>query len=646
MSLGASQLILYAAVVLGLMVVSIRLFQFLKSAGLPQFLGTGIVCTSLIYLSAILPGALGFLTATNSYILFLLLAAGVLYWLSTVPLSRAHVEANSPLQSSQFAQSPLDWIFIVAGAILCAPFLLYLKGLPLAFIDPNPVLGWDVVSYHLPGVIEFYQNKTLWSLSGPYQSYSFGYELIGNYFSQDFYTSWGLVLAHILSLALVLSAIASAAKTLSLSRGAEGASSLVPTILAFGLWTTLTINSFGAVGKNDVFMGATVLAALAFLLILCTGAFISKSKTYLLAVLIGLSLGLSISAKPSAIAYLAYFWLATIWVFMQQKRGLRGGIGYASAVIGIALLIGGFWLTRNLLIFGRLSPVLDSGWQSSILANLTNKDMYRAVVHYPAFVLATIAWIPAFLMALRLNGERNGRLPWYLIGSFHLMACLVFVITPFAYQGGGFEIRLGMPLLLAAAIIYGSIIPLAVQRLLAIQYSNWAIGVFIFILMLAIPSYWSSKKQSTLFGYDEVFLPPKPQKVLRTNVYTWVQGLKEPQRIYSAGLRPYGLYGRNWSNALFYDLHSSTLVSGPDGKKRIAAVVDQFGPDLILISLAPHANSPLGIQPEVFTWMQARKDLFSEDYSDDIVKGYRLKPGAKEILAREHPEPYILKMGE
>ena len=106
------------------------------------------------------------------------------------------------------------------------------------------------------------------------------------------------------------------------------------------------------------------------------------------------------------------------------------------------------------------------------------------------------------------------------------------------------------------------------------------------------------------------------------------------------------MYGLHWGNTLLYDLHSSTLVSGPDGKKRIAAVVDQFGPDLILISLAPHANSPLGIEPEVLRWMQARTDRFTEDYSDDIVRGYRVKPGAKEILAREYPESYFLKMGE
>jgi hypothetical protein len=203
-----------------------------------------------------------------------------------------------------------------------------------------------------------------------------------------------------------------------------------------------------------------------------------------------------------------------------------------------------------------------------------------------------------------------------------------------------------MPLLISAAIIYGVVIPLAIQRLFALRYSRLALGALIIILMLAIPYYWSTKKQANLFGYEEVFASPKIEPLPKTSVYTWAQNLKEPLRIYSAGLRPYGLYGRHWGNTLFYDLHSSTLVDGPDGKKRIAAVVDQFGPDLILISLAPHANSPLGIQPEVLTWMQERVDLFTEVYSDDIVRGYRVKPGAKEILTKEFPEPYVLKMGE
>jgi 4-amino-4-deoxy-L-arabinose transferase-like glycosyltransferase len=646
MSLDALQLLLYIAALIGLMVLSRRLFQFFGDLELPQYLSTALFCTALVYLSALVPGIFGFLTITNSYILFILLVISALYWMRVTPVSQIQSRASLSTQSTSLTFSLLDWGLMIIGAILCAPLFAYLKGLPLAFADPNPVLGWDVVSYHLPGVIEFYQNKTLWSLSGPYQSYSFGYELIGNYFSQGFYTSWGLIIANLLALSLVVSAIVSVIKTLSLSDLAGKTSWLASSILAIGLWTILAINSLSAVGKNDVFKGATVLAALAFLLILCANTFTSTLKRNLLILLIGLGLGLSMASKPSAIAYLPYFWAATILGLLQQKKDLRGALYIASAVIAVALLVGGFWLARNLIFFGRLSPVLDSGWQVSILANVLNKEMYRAAIYYPAFMLATTAWIPAFLIALRHPKDSYGRLAWILIGSFHLTACLVFVITPFAYQGGGFETRLGMPLLISAAIIYGVVIPLAIQRLFALRYSRLALGALIIILMLAIPYYWSTKKQANLFGYEEVFASPKIEPLPKTSVYTWAQNLKEPLRIYSAGLRPYGLYGRHWGNTLFYDLHSSTLVDGPDGKKRIAAVVDQFGPDLILISLAPHANSPLGIQPEVLTWMQERVDLFTEVYSDDIVRGYRVKPGAKEILTKEFPEPYVLKMGE
>lgn len=640
------QLLLYIAALISLMILSRRLFQFFGDLELPQYLSTVLSCATLVYLSALMPGIFGFLTVANSYFLFILLVIGVLYWMGVTPASQIQSKTSLFPPFTSFALSPLDWGVMFFGAILCTPLFAYLKGLPLAFIDPNPVLGWDVVSYHLPGVIEFYQNKTLWSLSGPYQSYSFGYELIGNYFSQGFNNSWGLILANLLSLSLVVSVIASVTKTLFLSDQAAKTSWLASTILAIGLWTILAINSLSAVGKNDVFMGVTVLAALAFLMILCANTFTSKLKRYLLVLLIGLGLGLSIASKPSAIAYLPYFWVATILGLMQQKKGLKEALYIASAVIAVALLVGGFWLTRNLVFFGRLSPILDSGWQFSILANVLNKGMYRAAVYYPAFMIATTAWIPAFLMAHRHTKGSYGSLAWMLIGSFHLTACLVFVITPFAYQGGGFETRLGMPLLISAAMIYGVVIPLAIKRLFVLRYSQLALGALILMLMLAIPYYWSTKKQTNLFGYEEVFASPKIEPLPRTNVYTWTQNLKDPLRIYSAGLRPYGLYGRHWGNTLFYDLHSSTLVSGPDGKKRIAAVVDQFGPDLILISLAPHANSPLGIQPAVLTWMQERVDLFTEVYSDDIVRGYRVKPGAKEILARDYPGPYVLKMGE
>lgn len=638
-TLGIPQILLYAVVVVVLIRLLFRLLQLFQGKSLPKLLSTGIICATLIYLACLIPGIIGFLTATNSYILFLLLASGVFYWINSLSFS-----AGQDVQLTQYRIARTDWLLIGLGVILCAPLLSYLKGLPLAFLDPNPVLAWDVVSYHLPGVIEFYQNKTLWSLSGPYQSYSFGYELIGHFFSQSFYTPWGLVLVHSLALMLLIGVLVSAAKELTLSGEAESNSWIPSAILAVGLWASLAFTSLGAVGKNDIFMGVMVFAPLCYLLILSTQKAVSTTKLQIVILLMGLSLGLSLGVKPSAIAYLPFFWIMTVWVALFQKRSIKQAIYLSTLVIVIALLLGGFWLTRNVLIFGRLSPVLDAGWQASIFANVFNREMYRAVIHNPALLLAGSAWIPALLIAFIRNRHGNNSIAWCLIGGFHFMACLVFLITPFAFQGGGFETRLGMPMLMAAAIIYAATIQLIAHRLSLFKKSWWFVAAV--LLILAIPLFWVLKKQNSLAGYEQVFNCPDQQRCQRTQVYAWVQGFSKPLRIYSAGLRPYGLYGSRWENTLFYDLHSSTLVSDSEGKKRVAAVVSHFEPDLILISIAPQANSPSGEKPGVIAWMKARPDLFSEVYSDDIVTGFKVNPGAKRALVQEFSEPYILKMGE
>lgn len=641
-----SLLLLYASVLIGITLFFAEFLKFFKLLGLPQILSSALLCVTLIYLSALVPGIFGVLTASNTYAFLLLLL--ILTYLSFRALVRATAEKSLDVisQSPPITFSRADWAVIGLGVILSAPLISYFKGLPFGFLDSRPILGWDVVSYHLPGVIEFYQNKTLWSLSGPYQSYSFGYELLGNYFSQVFFASWGLMFAHLLALFLAISAIVSVSKSLQCSLRSEDTQWFTSSILSIGIWSALAHQSIGAVGKNDIFMGAVVLSSLAFVLILNSDRRALNLKTYITVLLIGLGLGLAIGVKPSSIAYLPYFWLAIFLTLVIQKRAIKVALSLSIMTIGIAAVIGGFWLIRNLIVFDMLSPVLDSGWQSSVIANLFNKDLYRAAIHHPGLLLASLAWIPAFMLANRQKNDIQASAAWWLIGSFHLMACLVFAITPFAFQGGGFEVRLGMPLLLATAIIYGVVAQYIIQWFIQSSKPKLLPLAVVLFTMFAIPLYWSMNKQGNLFGYDQVFPLPRPKPLATTNIYTWVQSQKEPLRIYSAGLRPYGLYGPNWGNTLFYDLHSSTLLSGPDGKKRIAAVVDQFNPDIILISLAPHSNSPIGVKPEVISWMKTRSDLFSEIYQDDLVDGFRVHPQAKEILAKEFPETYLLKMGE
>ena len=645
MALSIFPFLFYVAVLVALITLARELFKYFSDVGMPPALTSSVACIALIYISSLLPGVLGILNATNSYIFFLILVICIFVLIKSKYNPHRHPSKLRYVLNNQVDLTPANVCLITLGAILSTPLLLYLKGLPSVFMNPNPILGWDVVSYHLPGVIEYYQAGSLWSMVGPYQSYSYGYELLGNYFSQNFHASWGLLLAHVLSLWLVINAMVVISKIISSSSQSIKVNWLPLSILAIGIWVTLAINSIDIVGKNDIFMGAMIFSALVFLVLLGTRREESGLGTNLLILFISSCLGLSLAAKPSAIAYLPYFWIATAWLLFSEKRKVRNALVMASMTLLISFLIGGFWLTRNLLLFGTLSPVLDAGWQSSIITNALNVEMYRSFIHTPLLLIASIAWIPAFIIALTLVVRGTRSSSWWLMASFHLVACLAFIVTPFSYQGGGIEWRLGMPLLLAAAFIYSVVIQSAIQALCSWKFSQWLGYLFVLILMLSIPLYWSIKKQNNLFGYEAVFNCSDQKSCPKTNIYTWVQGLNEPIRIYSAGLRPYGLYGALWQNQLFYDLDSSTLLSEADGKKRISAILSQFRPELILVSYAPNANNPSGKKLGVVAWMQSRPDLFSEVYSDGIVNGFKVHSGAQEILIKEFPESYILKMG-
>ena len=87
MPLDMLQLLLYIAALIGLMILSRRLFQFFGDLELPQYLSTVLSCAALVYLSALMPGIFGFLTVANSYFLFVLLVIGILYWMGVTSAS-------------------------------------------------------------------------------------------------------------------------------------------------------------------------------------------------------------------------------------------------------------------------------------------------------------------------------------------------------------------------------------------------------------------------------------------------------------------------------------------------------------------------------------------------------------------------------
>ncbi|MGH9550521.1 MAG: hypothetical protein ACRD3W_14160, partial [Terriglobales bacterium] len=115
----------------------------------------------------------------------------------------------------------------------------------------------------------------------------------------------------------------------------------------------------------------------------------------------------------------------------------------------------------------------------------------------------------------------------------------------------------------------------------------------------------------------------------RTHIYEWLQTQNSYQRIYCAGLRPYGLFGRELSNRVFYDLHSNVLDR--EGRGRLLKIMREFHPDLLLISVDPHDYTGPAKKPLIVDWLKTQS-CFDQVFTDDTVSGFAVKDGWQEML--------------
>jgi len=646
------QLALYMTIVFASMFVVLKIAAVSKSVGIPPALTSCITLAGFVYVSCLIPGVLGLLYTDIVYGIFFALCVAVVL----LPL-----ENNQSLSTRGTGEcdkntkfTVLDVCLVGIGLLGAIPLLTYLRsGFLSSLRHPDTALGWDTVSYHLPAFIEFLQHHTLWSLDGPYQSYSFAFELIGNFLSYPFYAHWGLVLANFLAITILILAIIVVARALVPSLSERGSVNWVPcSVLVVGIWSSLFPDSIGNIGKNDIFMTACLVAALSFLLEIATttktGAY--PVRLWGLVCLVSISVGLAFATKPSSLAFVLFFIIAT-WIVIRIRdleyhtRAHRSIIA-AAIVLSISVLLGGFWLARNLLSFGYITS--DAGaWKLSLIANLGNPALYKIYVQSIELIIAVLAVIPGSFQLYLCRRKGRDPLPLALVLMFHVVACASFAATPFAFDDDGlggwsWQIRLGMPLFVSASILYSSMavylcnaVVFRLTKAQKVAFSTFSMAV----LMLALPLSWHATESTGLPGYDQIKGLP------RTNIYTWVQKQQNPLRIYSAGLRPYGLYGASWANTLFYDLHSTELSPLEAGKARIAAIIVNFRPDLILISVDPHGYTGMAVKPDIVAWMRAESDYFEEVYNDETVSGFKLRNGVADRLKTEVPAGYELKMG-
>ena len=639
-------LFIYALCICLLVFLTLKVFDCAKALTISPLMTSGLCAACVIYLASLLPGVVGLLYTPIVCLVFIVLAVVALFLLRRFSVCCDVEDASLGAKCSMFTLPEMGLILL--GLLGGIPLLSNIRvSFPWALSHPGENLGWDTVSYHFPSFIEFFQRHTLWSLEGPFQSYSFAFELIGNFFSQLFTDHWGLILADGFALVLLVASIFAVIRNLAPVLVAPRPIHWVSCgFFAVGMWVCVHSISIGDVGKNDVFMAACLIAALSFALEIIGDRCRSSLQRRSLLFLVSISVGLALATKPSALAFVPFFAVVIWFVFQKKWGGIRGGLISAIVfMVGVAVL-GGFWLARNVWVYGTLSPVTGA-WKLSVVANLNNPALYEVKTGSLLFVAGVLAILPGLFLLFRQRKNPESVLPLIALLLFHVVACLAFVVTPWAVfhnnlTSSTWDLRYGMALFVSAALIYSLTAGYFCSVISVWRGSKrfFSIAVPTLLILLGLPLHWQQNEVSGLPGYEVVRGLPK------TEIYEWVQAQSQPMRIYSAGLRPYGLYGKKWSNTLFYDLHSTELSPLETGEIRIAAVVVRFIPDLILISVDPHSHKGTPKKPDIVNWMKERSDCFEEVYNDETVSGFTIKSGSADRLQSILPLEYQLMMGE
>jgi hypothetical protein len=460
-------------------------------------------------------------------------------------------------------------------------------------------------------------------MEGRYQSYSFGFELIANFFSPLFFAHWNLGVANLFAVMLMLLSICASSTALKRSFPESGNVSVSCAVLAIGLWSWFCGGSIADVGKNDVFMAGCLVSSLAFLLHASILPHDAKRSSGAAILMLSVSLGLALATKPTALAFVPFFAVSAS-LLADGSTGRSGALRTLAFVGIMTAALGGFWMFRNLVVLGSLSGV-SGAWELSMVANFKNPALYEFKRESFLFLIGVAAIIPSIYLLYMCRLRQHPIRPVMFLVMFHVVACLAFVITPHAIfhatlSVSTWKLRLGMPLFVSAALIYSLALSVFAHTIVRAWTSSLKFPAFaaVFAIITAFPIVMEHRRYDGLAGYEEFKGLP------RTDVYRWVRALEAPQRIYSAGLKPYGLYGKRWNNRVRYDGHSGISV------QHLEAVIKEFKPDFIFISVDPDEWIESAEKPAtIMDWFLQHSVFFEEVFCDEAVSGYRVLDAAR-----------------
>ncbi len=649
-------LVFFILVLISVTASGAQTFSAAQKYDLPSALSALIWSTFNIFAGSLLCGAISCyapLPVSMSIIGFCGLSS-IVIWKATGVLP------NFP--QLKFDLSPLKrgpWniatvLISVVSLILLYPYAECFAKLILLLISPAAELGWDAVSYHLPALIEFIQAHSFWTFEGPYQSYSYGFELIYGLSILFCHSHWGVIVGHGLSILLLLLSTAFIVKQLldTLEHcGVEKQNRLMVHLLVQAIWAGVIFRtSLDGVGNNDVFEAAMLLAAFGFFMDFSRrDREQSKPRLFLLA-LGTMSFILALATKAPALMFTPLFLIMSVCEKADNRPGFTLNIAdtvKAIPLVSLVVVVGAFFLWHNIPKFGGIcDPLLACGFRDTLLHHLRDSRLLIPTAGSVSFFSSGLSlFLFWFLWRIAVrSGRANTALPFIWIAVLYVSGAAAFSYTPFGvtpdYDANQltrlfFQDRKAMVMYMATAFAIAlSAGVLCARAAKSVSNANrWEVSfappvvasvvVGCLISVPVINWWWHRDWPVGLVGYETVKGLP------HTNIYRWVQNFDSGKRIYSAGLRPYGLFGRNYDNRLFYDLHSHILKT--ERQSRLFAVLDQFHPEIILISVDPHAYTGGPQKPDLVDWMK-RQPCFTSVYEDETVSGFRVNDGWRRVF--------------
>lgn len=614
--------------------------------GLPPAL-TSLLLTGLtIYISCLLPGICFRFDTVYFNSLFMIITVGILYILK-FNFARHHIAYDIMTSGWPDKIYVRDFLLLAMGLLLATPILSYLRyTLPAFLLDANYKLEWDVVAYHLPSVIGFLKERTLWSVVDPYQSYSYGFELISLFLSFPYHSHYGIGLGSLYAIALMLLTIGYIAQSITTHEDDLRGSWLPLTILACGIWASIFPSSITDIGKNDIFMCACIMAGQGYMLRILFEK--NEKQLFQIRSMAGVGFGLALATKPSAFLYVPFLAIANAYAYhlnctTTDKRHIKDFIYSVGLPIGIALIIGGFWIVRNLLVLSEATPFREA-FNLAIIFNLDNSNILHDKRSVFLLLLGLGVMTPIVKSFIRGQNQTVKRQSAFLI-AFHLNCFVALLVTPHflsynpANEHAAWQIRLAMPYFANTAILASILTIRLSNRYFSIRRkgTTFILGGLVFILVNITVAYRFSSGKNSEISYATI------AGTRDSSLQNWVRSQSDPIRIYAIGIAPYVLYGASWANTIFYDLHATSLAPIKGGMIKIAALARDFRPDYILISKkAPGYSSDT---ESLINWMKTFPDIFTETRIDDSIVSFRVHPDHDHALSPLIPLHYKLLMG-